>query len=137
LTNPIKHPTLLGGEWVGSESDEWLEDLDPADIRQPIALLPRLSEAQVSDGLDEAVAAVNDSPYGLSAAAFTNDLQVAMRFAREVDTGQVAINRPTSGWDVHLPFGGFKESGSMSKEQGTEGLGFYTRVKAVAIGYTG
>jgi aldehyde dehydrogenase (NAD+) len=126
LTNPTKQPTLLGGEWVGSESDEWLEEM----VFGPVLAI------SISNDMDEAVAAVNDSPYGLSAAVFTNDMQVAMRFAREVDTGQVAINGPTSGWDVHLPFGGFKESGSMSKEQGTEGLGFYTRVKTVAIGYT-
>lgn len=88
-------------------------------------------------GFDGAVAAVNDSPYGHSAAVFTNDLDLAMRFGREIDTGQVAINRPTSGWDVRLPFGGFKASGSMSKEQGTESLSFHTRVKTVAVGYAG
>ncbi|MPZ51384.1 MAG: aldehyde dehydrogenase family protein [Acidimicrobiia bacterium] len=59
------------------------------------------------------------------------------RFTRAVDTGQVAINRPTSAWDAHLPFGGFKPSGSLSKEQGTEGLSFYTRVKTVVVGSTG
>lgn len=95
---------------------------------------PVVAVATVED-VDGAVAAVNDSRYGLSAAVFTNDLDVAMRFAKEADTGQVAINRPTSGWDVHLPFGGFKDSGSMSKEQGTDALSFYTRVKTVAVGY--
>lgn len=95
---------------------------------------PVLSLAQVRD-FGEAVERVNDSPYGLSAAVFTQDLTAAMEFARLVDTGQVAVNRPTSGWDVHLPFGGFKESGSISKEQGTGGLDFYTRIKTVAIGY--
>lgn len=85
--------------------------------------------------VDAAVKGVNDSSYGLSAAVFTRDLAMAMEFVRRVDTGQVAVNRPTSGWDVHLPFGGFKESGSWSKEQGLEGIDFYTRVKTVAIGY--
>jgi acyl-CoA reductase-like NAD-dependent aldehyde dehydrogenase len=82
---------------------------------------------------DEAVAAVNDSKYGLSAALFTNNLRYAQRFLDVVDTGQVAINLPTSGWDVHQPFGGFKESGSAFKEQGVEGLRFYTRTKMAAI----
>jgi acyl-CoA reductase-like NAD-dependent aldehyde dehydrogenase len=40
---------------------------------------------------------------------------------------------PTSGWDVHQPFGGFKNSGSPFKEQGLEGLKFYTRTKMTAI----
>jgi acyl-CoA reductase-like NAD-dependent aldehyde dehydrogenase len=83
--------------------------------------------------LDEAIAAVNDSSYGLSASIFTNSLRAAHRFVDAVDTGQVAVNLPTSGWDVHQPFGGFKESGSPFKEQGLEGLRFYTRVKTAAV----
>lgn len=82
---------------------------------------------------DEAVKAVNDSVYGLSAALFTNNLRNAQRFVDAVDTGQVAVNLPTTGWDVHQPFGGFKESGSAFKEQGLEGLRFYTRTKMTAI----
>lgn len=39
----------------------------------------------------------------------------------------------TSGWDVHHPFGGFRESGSAFKEQGPPGLRFYTRVKTAAV----
>ncbi|WP_185267088.1 aldehyde dehydrogenase family protein [Halopseudomonas xiamenensis] len=87
------------------------------------------------DSFDEALQAVNDSPYGLSAALFSNDLRYAQRFIDEVDTGQVSVNLPTSGWDVHQPFGGFKESGSAFKEQGLEGLRFYTRNKMAAIRY--
>jgi alpha-ketoglutaric semialdehyde dehydrogenase len=81
----------------------------------------------------EAVAAVNDSGYGLSAAIFTRTLQHAHCFIREADVGQVAVNLPTSGWDVHQPFGGFKLSGSAFKEQGPEALRFYTRTKMSAI----
>jgi acyl-CoA reductase-like NAD-dependent aldehyde dehydrogenase len=88
-------------------------------------------------GVDAAIASVNDSSYGLSAAVFTEDLGPAMEFARRVDTGQVAVNRPTSGWDVHLPFGGFKDSGSLSKEQGSSGIDFYTKLKTIAVGYAG
>lgn len=87
----------------------------------------------VVDGLDEAIAAVNDSAYGLSSAVYTRSLDAAFRFIDEVDTGQVSVNQPTSGWDIHQPFGGFKESGSAFKEQGFEALHFYTRVKTVAV----
>jgi aldehyde dehydrogenase (NAD+) len=86
------------------------------------------------DDIDEAVSAVNDSSYGLAASIFTTDLGSATRFIGGVAVGQVSVNLPTSGWDVHMPFGGFKASGSGSKEQGLEGLDFYTRTKTVALG---
>lgn len=87
----------------------------------------------VVDTLDEAIELVNNSTYGLSSAVFTRSLASATRFIDAVDTGQVSVNQPTSGWDVHHPFGGFKESGSPFKEQGVEALKFYTRVKTAAI----
>ena len=77
--------------------------------------------------------AANDSSYGLSSAVYTRSLEAAFRFIDEVDTGQVSVNQPTSGWDIHQPFGGFKESGSPFKEQGLDALRFYTRVKTVAV----
>ena len=85
------------------------------------------------DGLDEAIDAVNDSAYGLSSAIFTTSLASANRFIDEAETGQVSVNQPTSGWDIHQPFGGFRESGSPFKEQGLEALRFYTRVKTAAV----
>ncbi|MCR2784633.1 MULTISPECIES: aldehyde dehydrogenase family protein [unclassified Microbacterium] len=93
---------------------------------------PVLSMVTV-DGLDAAIAAVNDSAYGLSSAVFTRSLDAAHRFIAEVDTGQVSVNQPTSGWDIHQGFGGFKESGSAFKEQGTAALSFYTRIKTAAV----
>ncbi|MFJ3192437.1 aldehyde dehydrogenase family protein [Streptomyces griseoviridis] len=85
------------------------------------------------DDFDAAVEAVNDSRYGLAAAVFTRDLTHAHRFADEVECGQVAVNTTTTGWDVHLPFGGFHDSGTGYKEQGDEVLRFSTRVKTVAV----
>ncbi len=87
-------------------------------------------------GLDDAVALANDSRYGLSAAVFTRDLRLASEFIDRVDAGQVAVNLPTSGWDVHHPFGGFRDSGSPFKEQGSPGLRFYTRLKTAAVRHT-
>lgn len=85
------------------------------------------------DSLDEAIELANASEYGLSAALFTTGLAATDRFLRDIEVGQAAVNLPTSGWDVHHPFGGFKMSGSPFKEQGLEALSFYTRVKTCAV----
>ncbi len=86
-----------------------------------------------ASGFDEAVALANDSRYGLSAAVFTTSLRLANEFIDRAEAGQVAVNLPTSGWDVHHPFGGFRDSGSAFKEQGAPGLRFYTRLKTAAV----
>jgi acyl-CoA reductase-like NAD-dependent aldehyde dehydrogenase len=93
---------------------------------------PVLSVFEVRDE-QAAIAAVNDSAYGLSSAVYTSDLGAATRFIDQAETGQVSVNLPTSGWDVHQPFGGFRNSGSAFKEQGTEALSFYTRTKTAAV----
>lgn len=93
---------------------------------------PVLAVVPVS-GLEEAIALANDSDYGLSAALFTRGLAAAETFLRDIETGQAAVNLPTSGWDIHHPFGGYKLSGSPFKEQGLTALAFYTRVKTCAV----
>jgi len=113
-------PTVLGE--VTRDMPIWRDE-----VFGPVLAIHRVAS------FDEAVTAVNDSVYGLSAALFSNSLRHAQQFIDAADTGQVSINLPTSGWDVHQPFGGFKESGSAFKEQGLEGLRFYTRVKTAAV----
>jgi aldehyde dehydrogenase (NAD+) len=110
-----------------------LDDVEPCmDIWREEVFGPVVALRAV-DTFDEAVEAVNDSAFGLAAAVFTRDLGAAHRFADEVECGQIAVNTTTSGWDVHHPFGGFRDSGSAFKEQGEEALRFYTRVKTVAV----
>jgi acyl-CoA reductase-like NAD-dependent aldehyde dehydrogenase len=113
-------PTLL--QDVGVSDDAWQTEL----FAPVLALMP-------VDTVDGAIELVNRSPYGLSASIFTRDLEEAHRFAAEVEVGCVALNLPTAGWDVHMPFGGFKDSGSSFKEHGVEALSFYTRTKTVAM----
>ncbi len=81
------------------------------------------------DRIEEAVELINDSPYGRSAAVFTRGLGAGPNFQESVHTGQVSVS--TSGWDVHQPFGGFRDSGSAFRQQGVEALRFSTRVKTV------
>ncbi len=95
---------------------------------------PVLSMVSVSS-YEKGVRLVNESRYGLSAGIFTADLGAAHRFIEDVETGQVAVNLPTTGWDVHVPFGGFKESGSPFKENGVSGLDFYSRRKSITVRY--
>jgi acyl-CoA reductase-like NAD-dependent aldehyde dehydrogenase len=85
---------------------------------------------------DEAAALANDTAFGLSAAVFTTSLAQAHRFIDRSETGQVSVNLPTAGWDVHHPFGGFRESGSAFKEQGAPGLRFYSRIKTAAVRFS-
>jgi aldehyde dehydrogenase (NAD+) len=89
-----------------------------------------------ADGFDDAVRLANDTVYGLSASVFTTSLTSANRFIELAEAGQVAVNLPTAGWDVHHPFGGFRESGSAFKEQGGPGLRFYTRIKTAAVRFS-
>ncbi len=63
------------------------------------------------DSIDEAIAGANDTNYGLSAAVFTESLDNAMRFAREVDSGNIHINWGTQWRADLMPYGGLKESG--------------------------
>jgi acyl-CoA reductase-like NAD-dependent aldehyde dehydrogenase len=61
--------------------------------------------------VDEAIALANETNYGLSAAIFTESLENAMRFAREVDSGNIHINWGTQWRADLMPYGGIKESG--------------------------
>lgn len=64
-----------------------------------------------AESIDEAIAMANDTNYGLSAGAFTQNIDWAMRFAREVESGNIHINWGPQ-WRVDLmPYGGLKESG--------------------------
>ena len=61
--------------------------------------------------VDEAIAYANDTSYGLSAAIFTENLDNAMKFAREVDSGNIHINWGTQWRADLMPYGGLKDSG--------------------------
>ncbi len=87
------------------------------------------------DSLEEAIAAANATPYGLSASIATRDLGVARRFMAEVDAGLLHVNQPTAGVEYQAPFGGAKKSGFGPKEQGESALDFYSdwRTRIVRI----
>jgi alpha-ketoglutaric semialdehyde dehydrogenase len=85
---------------------------------------------------DEGVAKVNDSAYGLSAGLATTSLSLAHDFAARARAGVVKVNRPTTGLDLNVPFGGVGSSSTNTfREQGERAVDFYTWSKSVYIGH--
>lgn len=82
--------------------------------------------------LDEVIEAANNTPYGLAAYAFTNDMTAAWRLAEGLEAGIIAINDPVPA-TPQAPFGGMKESGQ-GRELAIEGLDAYLETKAVSFG---
>jgi acyl-CoA reductase-like NAD-dependent aldehyde dehydrogenase len=85
-----------------------------------------------ADSLDEAIAFANQSRYGLSAGLFTQDIDAAMRFAREVDSGNLHINWGPMWRADLMPYGGLKESG-FGKEGPKYAVQEMTELKTVVI----
>ncbi|CKH61530.1 NAD-dependent succinate-semialdehyde dehydrogenase [Mycolicibacterium smegmatis] len=111
-------PTVLSGvprdaEMVGQE------------IFGPVAPLTPF------DTEEEAVAAANDTEYGLVSYVFTNDLRRALRVAEALETGMVGLNQGIVS-NPAAPFGGIKESG-LGREGGAVGIDEFLETKYVGI----
>jgi len=89
--------------------------------------------------LDEAIAIVNNVPFGLSSAIYSRDVNLTARAERDLQTGIVYINASTIGAEVQLPFGGWRHSGSGHPEAGGRGgaIDFFSRVKVVYRDFSG
>jgi aldehyde dehydrogenase (NAD+) len=87
--------------------------------------------------LDEAIAIGNDVPYGLSASIYTQDINAAFRAMRDLYTGIFYVNAPTIGAEVHLPFGGTKNTGNGHREAGTAALDVFSEWKSVYVDFSG
>jgi succinate-semialdehyde dehydrogenase/glutarate-semialdehyde dehydrogenase len=80
----------------------------------------------------DAVAAANDTEYGLVSYVYTRDLARGLRVGEALETGMIALNRGLVS-DPAAPFGGVKQSG-IGREGGHEGVLDYTESKYFAIG---
>ncbi len=89
------------------------------------------------DSLEEAVAANNGVAYGLSSSIFTADVQTTFKAIRDLATGIVYVNAGTTGAEIHLPFGGTRDTGNGHREAGTAALDFFSEWKAVYVDYSG
>jgi aldehyde dehydrogenase (NAD+) len=97
---------------------------------------PVLSVIPVAD-YGEAMMALNQTRYGLSSSIFTSDVNTAFRAMRDFETGIVYVNAGTTGAEVHLPFGGWKETGNGHREAGSIALDTYTEWKSIYVDFSG
>jgi aldehyde dehydrogenase (NAD+) len=117
-------PTVFGG-------------VDPQmRIAQEEIFGPTTAVIKVRD-LDEAIAVSNGIKYGLSSSIFTRDVNKAFRAMRDLKAGITYINAGTIGAEVHLPFGGVKDTGNGHREAGQAALDFFTEWKAIYVDYSG
>ncbi|MBA4367993.1 MAG: aldehyde dehydrogenase family protein [Desulfobacterium sp.] len=89
-----------------------------------LCIIPYKTEA-------EAIQIANDSLYGLSGSVWSANIERAKQVAKQIRTGQVFING--AGFDVHAPFGGYKQSGN-GRERSKYGLEEFLEIKAI-MGY--
>lgn len=84
------------------------------------------------DNLNDVIAAANNTPYGLAAYVFTNDVSTVWHMAEGLEAGIIGINDPVPT-AVQCPFGGMKESGQ-GRELGRAGLESYLETKYISLG---
>ena len=80
--------------------------------------------------IEEALEIAEDSEYGLHASIFTSDINKAITLARRIRCGTISINRFTEG-DIKTPFGGYKKSGSLARDNGVEAMDQYQQTKTI------
>ena len=124
---------VCGGERDGALMQPTLLDGATPDMRVCREELfgPAVSVMSVSS-IDEAIRLANDTEFGLSAGLFTKDIDAAMRFAREVDSGNIHINWGPLWRTDAMPYGGMKGSG-MGKEGPKYAIEEMTEMKSVVI----
>jgi aldehyde dehydrogenase (NAD+) len=110
-------PTLLEGT----------DALSATELFGPITTLHRVAS------FDEAIALANSTPYGLTAAIWTDSVHRGQEFVARVRSGVASVNGPTYGSEPHWPFGGVGDSGTGWREPGTEALDVYSELKTVHI----
>ncbi|MGD1220707.1 aldehyde dehydrogenase [Streptomyces krungchingensis] len=124
---------ISGGSRIG-EKGYFFEPTVLADVDQSMRVVreeifgPVLGAMPFTD-VAEAVAAANDTEYGLAGSVWTRDIASAHTIARKLRTGRIGINVHRSG-GVQMPVGGYKQSG-WGRENGLEGLEEYLETKSV------
>jgi aldehyde dehydrogenase (NAD+) len=136
---------LTGGE-VATEGDlakgffyrpTIFGDVDPQmRVAQEEIFGPATALIKVRD-FDEAIRVSNGIKYGLSSSIFTRDVNKAFRAMRDLEAGITYVNAGTIGAEVHLPFGGTKDTGNGHREAGQAALDVFTEWKSIYVDYSG
>ena len=136
---------LTGGE-VATEGDlangfyyrpTVFGDVDPQmRVAQEEIFGPTTSLIKVRD-FDEAIRVSNGIRYGLSSSIYTRDVNKAFRAMRDLEAGITYVNAGTTGAEVHLPFGGTKDTGNGHREAGQAALDVFTEWKSIYVDYSG
>ncbi|HVS85308.1 MAG TPA: aldehyde dehydrogenase family protein, partial [Gaiellaceae bacterium] len=112
-------------------------DVDPGmRVAQEEIFGPTTALIPVRD-LDEAIRVSNGIKYGLSSSIFTRDVNAAFRAMRDLEAGITYVNAGTIGAEVHLPFGGTKDTGNGHREAGQAALDVFTEWKSIYVDYSG
>ncbi len=107
-----------------------------ARIAQEEIFGPVLSILRVRN-LNEAIRVCNGVEYGLSSSIYTNNIANAMYAIEKIESGITYVNSSTIGAEVHLPFGGVKQTGNGTREAGWTGTEEFSEIKTVYIDYSG
>jgi acyl-CoA reductase-like NAD-dependent aldehyde dehydrogenase len=97
---------------------------------------PVLSIIEINS-FEEAIEVLNGTTYGLSSSIYTGDVGRAFRAMRDIEAGITYVNGPTIGAEVHLPFGGVKDTGNGHREAGTTVYDIFTEWKSIYVDYSG
>ena len=97
---------------------------------------PTLSVIDIGS-LDEAIVVNNQTPFGLSSAIYTQDINRVQRAMRDITTGILYINSGTTGAEIQFPFGGTRGTGNGHREAGIAGLDVFTEWKVIYTDYSG
>ena len=97
---------------------------------------PVLAVTRASD-YDDAMALANNTTYGLSSSIYTDSVFTANRFLEDIEAGITYVNSGTIGSEVHLPFGGVKNTGNGGREAGLASIDEYSDWQAVYVDYSG
>ncbi|MFL6029728.1 MAG: aldehyde dehydrogenase family protein [Gaiellaceae bacterium] len=112
-------------------------DVDPQmRVAQEEIFGPTTALIRVKD-VDEAIRVSNGIKFGLSSSIFTRDVNTAFRAMRDLEAGITYINAGTIGAEVHLPFGGTKDTGNGHREAGQAALDVFTEWKSIYVDYSG
>lgn len=129
---------VTGGERLLSETGGWFTGATVLDDVRPEMSVAReeifgpVVAVLTFDDEEEAVRLANDTSYGLAATIWSKDINVALRAARSVRAGTVAVNGYSEG-DITTPFGGYRQSGFGGRDNGLEALEQYTETKTIWI----